>query len=239
MYTQSKYPAGVYRSFQAIDPVAWREIIRFYEAQEQAVRSLPFEWFFDLMAAYTEALFETGAYGKHVLMADAVIEASVMEGVRKWRGQDIYRLTLFRKAASCYHLRRMEEAIHILRELLRMDARDRDARRFLVRCLVERHPAVLRREQALLTASVLVGLTLFLVEMFVIRNFFPGWSGYLWTLAWIGIVTGTGFLAARAGWHRWQCRRAVDLFLSERSRCASTNATDLTRGTDEEVGRSV
>jgi hypothetical protein len=145
-----------------------------------------------------------------------VIEASVMERVHDWRGQDIFRLMLFRKAASCYHLRRMEEAIHILLELLRMDREDRDVRRFLVTCLRVRDPSVLRRRQALVMASLLMGMGLWLMEVLVIRNFFPSWGGYAGTVAWIGIAGSGGWLLGGMLWHRWRCERSVDRFLSVR-----------------------
>ena len=81
MLPQSTYHSKEYRDFRAIEPGDWRGVVRFYEKNEAAIRGLDFEEYFELLLAYTDALSEIGAWQKHLLMADVVIEISVMENL--------------------------------------------------------------------------------------------------------------------------------------------------------------
>ncbi|MFQ5445501.1 MAG: hypothetical protein ACE5FF_01095, partial [Saprospiraceae bacterium] len=132
---RSTYQAKVFHDFQAIDPKEWRTIVRFYEEYESEIKNLDFGAYFEMVTAYTNALFEIGAYEKHIPMADTVIELSVMNNVRFFNGEDVFHKSLFKKAASCYHTHQLEKAEYILRELLRIDPYDDDASMFLKKCL--------------------------------------------------------------------------------------------------------
>ena len=53
-----------------------------------------FEEYFEILTSYVNALFEAGAYQKHALMADVVIEASIINNVRVYQGIALFEKTL-------------------------------------------------------------------------------------------------------------------------------------------------
>lgn len=175
---QSTSHSRLYRDFRAIEPNDYRAIISFYEEQEQAIGQLDFEEYFDLLVGYVDALFETGAYRKHLVMVDAVIEASIRGNVTDYQGQDIYRTMLFRKAASLYQTQDYIGADYILRELLRIDADDQNAARFLHKCLYRRQQAQLRDTRAGAVLLFLVAALVTLAEVLLIDTFLPGFSDF-------------------------------------------------------------
>jgi hypothetical protein len=134
----------LYRDFKSIRTEDHRAVVRFFEAHEKAIFQLDFEEFFDLLVAYTEALFEIGSYAKHSLMADVVIEASIEQNVHFHRGADIYFDTLFRKACSLYHMYELNKSAHILRQLIRMKPGRRESV-FLLKKVLLRRPRALRK----------------------------------------------------------------------------------------------
>ena len=114
---QSTYHSRIFRDFKEIDAANHRRIIRFYEDKEEDIQRLDFEEYFQLIVAYVNALFEVGAYQKHLLMVDVVIEMTIVHNVERYKGEDIYEKMLFRKAASLYNIMEYAKAEYILREL--------------------------------------------------------------------------------------------------------------------------
>ncbi len=213
MYSQSKYRSKLYRDYRAIEPGEWRKLVHFYEAHEQEIRSLDFDEYFELMYAYTNALFEIGAWQRHLLMADAVIEASIKENVLEQHGEDVFQHTLFRKAASCFQLFEPERTEYILRELLRINPEHADASMFLKKCLRTMRPWLVRQTRATAILLFFVAAALVLAQIFVVRNFYE----YLVRpveLAWWGALgLGVTVLALGEFLHHWRCEREVENFL--------------------------
>ena len=113
-----------------IDRSSFQTMVRFFEENSEEIRSLDFEEYFDILVAYVQALFDIGAYTKHVHMADVVIEASIINNLPVYKGINLYEKTLFQKSASLYNLQRYDESIHILSELLKINPTDPNYRAF-------------------------------------------------------------------------------------------------------------
>ncbi len=214
MQLQSKYRSKIYRDFRAIEPQEWRTVVRFYEACEKEIRTLDFEEYFEMMVAYTNALFEIGAYEKHLLMADAVIEASVMNNVKFFDGEDVFHKTLFKKAASCFHTWQLEKADYILREILRIDPYDEDAAMFLKKCLRKMRPSLVRQSRAAGMLCFLLGAVIVCFEMLIVRSFYPMYSGIFEASRSIVFFLGIAAIAGGDLLHRWQTNREVDRFVA-------------------------
>lgn len=120
MPNRQVYYSPLFRDFRSIESNDYQRIIRFYEEKEKQIGQLDFGEYFELTVRYVDALFETGAYQKHLLLVDGVIEATIEYNVQEVEQVDIFRHMLFRKAASCYRLGAFKDAEHVLRELLRM-----------------------------------------------------------------------------------------------------------------------
>jgi hypothetical protein len=207
------YHSKLYRDFRAIEPGEWRTIIRFYEEFEKNIVDLDFEEYFELLNAYTNALFEVGSYQKHLLMADVVIEASVMNNVKFFHGDDVFHKTLFKKAASCYHLRQSEKADYILRELLRIDPYDVDAAMFLKKCLRKTSPAYLRHAKAVAIFLFLMSALVVSLELIVVRSFYPMYLALVESTRNTLFLLACGCLVGSDLFHRWRSIREVDLFV--------------------------
>ncbi len=215
MQLQSKYRSKIYRDFRAIEPSEWRTVVRFYEAYEKEIRGLDFDEFFEMMVAYTTALFEIGAYEKHLLMADAVIEASVMNNVKFFNGEDVFHQTLFKKAASHFHTYDLEKADYILREILRIDPCDEDAALFLKKCLRKMRPALVRQSRAAGMFCFLLSALIVCFEMLIVRSFYPMYAGIFEASRNTTFFTGIAAIAAGDVLHRWRTNREVDVFVAK------------------------
>lgn len=214
MHLQSKYRSKIYRDFRAIEPGEWRNIVRFYEEHEQEIRALDFEEYFEMMVTYTNSLFETGAYQKHLLMADAVIEASVMNNVKFLHGEDVLQQALFRKAASCFYLYDLEKTDYILRELLRIDPCDEDCVLFLKKCLRKMRPALVRQSRAAGMFLFLLSAAIICVEMLIVRSFYPGYIELAMAGRNAAFLLGIVVIAGGDVLHRWRTSREVDGFVA-------------------------
>ncbi len=212
MQLQSKYRSKLYRDFRAIEPGEWRKIARYYEAHEEAIKGLDFEEHFEMITAYTKALFEIGAYEKHIRMADAVIEESVMNNVKFFHGEDIFHQMLFKKAASCYHTWQLDNADYILRELLRIDPWDKDAALFLKKCLRKSRPLLLHRCRAAMMLCFLLGALIVCVEFIVVRNFYPSYTSLFEVSRNVVFLSGIGMVALGEMLHWWRTGREVERF---------------------------
>jgi len=213
MQLQSKYRSKIYRDFRAIEPAEWRAVVRFYERNEKEIRELDFDEFFEMMAAYTNALFEIGAYEKHLLMADAVIEASVMNNIKFFNGEDIFHKTLFKKAAACFHTWQLEKADYILRELLRMDPRDEYSALFLKKCLRKMRPTLVRYSRAAGMLCFLLSAVIICFEMLIVRSFYPVYTDIFEASRNAVFFTGLAAMGGGDLLHRWRTNREVDRFV--------------------------
>lgn len=213
MQLQSKYRSKIYRDFRAIGDREWRTIVRYYESCEEQILHLDFEEYFEILDAYTNALFETGAYEKHLLMADAVIEASVMNNVKFFKGEDVFLRTLFKKAASSFQLHDLKQSEHILRELLRIDPYDQQAALFLKKCLRKMHSLLVRQTRAVSILLFLLSALIICVELLVIRPFYPMLDQLVEISRNFIFLLGIVVLAGGDIAHRWQSAHQVDVFV--------------------------
>ena len=213
MLPQSTYHSKEYRDFRAIEPGDWRGVVRFYEKNEAAIRGLDFEEYFELLLAYTDALFEIGAWQKHLLMADVVIEISVMENLPEFNGREVFRHSLFRKAASHFNLLELEQTEHVLRELLRIAPHDSDCVAFLQKCLRTMRPWLVRQTRALAVLLFFVAALGILLEILVVRNFYEHLTTTARLAWWGALALGLVVLAGGEVFHRWRCKREVEVFV--------------------------
>ncbi len=171
-YFQSTYRSKVYRDFKEIESNAFRQIIRFFEKHEKMINRLEFEEYFELLTAYTDALFEIGAYQKHILMADIVIENSITLNIQWYKGEDIFYLTLFKKAASYFNLHEYDKTEHILKELIKISPEDKETASFLKRCLRRKGSKSLSIARALSIFLFLITALIICFEVLLVRPFY-------------------------------------------------------------------
>ncbi len=187
----------LYRNFKSLEGNDFYGIIRFYEQFEDGIRILDFEEYFDCTLAYTNALFQTGNHGKHLVMCDHLLEVIIMQNIDTWGGEDIYNQTLFRKASSLFHVHEYAKAEHVLRELVKIHPADKLPCRFLEKCLVRQKPAWLMKTRAATVAIVLFTAVVIAVELFVVTPFFESWVPFFQTAHLV--LMGLGILVFAGG----------------------------------------
>ena len=217
-YLQPTYHSKLYRDFRSIDAAAWRDIIHFFERRETDIRALDFDEYFELLYSYVNALFEVGAYQKHLVMADEIIETAICHNIHTYKQEDIFKKSLFRKAASLYNTSDYHHAEHILRELVRMDPDYRDAVLFLKKCLRSVHFRSLQVFRAagiflFLTAAVVIS-----VEVLFVRPFYVVHAGWVEVLRIVLFLAGFVSLALGELWHRWVAHLRVEAFVEDNRR---------------------
>ncbi len=171
-YAQHIYYSKVYRDFKGIEPGAYRDVLHFYELHEAAIRRTEFEEYFEMLVAYTEALFETGAYRKHLLMADVAIGESMSQELDMTYGKRVFERMLFRKAASHYNLGEYQQAEYITGQLIRIDPAHEEAQRFFRKCRYRQRPDWLHHIRATVIFLFLLAALVICIEVLLIRPFY-------------------------------------------------------------------
>ncbi len=214
MNIRSTLHSRLYRDFMAIPPKDYRGIIRFFEEHEARIIELEIGEYFEFLTAYTDALFEIGAYRQHLAIVDQAIEVSFDATVGELDTQTVLRRMLFRKAASLYQNMDYEGAEYIICELIRLQPDDKDNLRFLRR--------VRRKQQAYLTrptraaAIFLFGLAalVIVIELLFIRPFYDMFTSQVeWTRNFI-FLAGWLVLGIGEAYSSWKAYRYSEHFLA-------------------------
>jgi tetratricopeptide (TPR) repeat protein len=191
------YYSQLYRNFRNIESGEYRKVLHFYERHEKEIRQLEFEEYFELLVAYTQALFETETHQKHLLMADIVIEIAFAENITTLGGQEIFKHTLFQKSVSYYHLLDYKKAIHVLSELIKIDPDYQDATFFMARCLRKSRSKFVRNTRAVAIFTFLATALIICIEVLFIRNFAADWVSLVELMR--NITFGLGFFILIGG----------------------------------------
>jgi len=165
-----------YEAFLAIEPAAYREKIQFIEENFFMLRELHGDEYFDMMVLYGEALFETGEYGRQAKLADHIIEMCMERNIIFHRGQDIYFETLFKKAASLHNLDQIDKAVHILKELIKMNPDHESTKLFLINCLIRQKKAIVRPYRSISLVLLMTSALVIAVELLLVNTLWPNWS---------------------------------------------------------------
>ncbi|MFT6357007.1 MAG: hypothetical protein ACJAYJ_001220 [Saprospiraceae bacterium] len=211
-YSKSTYHTKVYRDFKEIEIGEYRAITSYYDEHEQKIRELDFQEYFEILVVFVDSLFQLGKYQKHLLMVDVAIEASVMNNVKMHQETDIFHKLLFQKAASCYHTFDLERADHILRELIKMNPKDRLSLLFLKKCLRRKQPDFIAKSRAISIFLLLATAVVICADVLIISNFFHTIHGETAILRNILFGTAMGALIGGELWHRWKVNKEVNDF---------------------------
>jgi hypothetical protein len=203
------YYSQLYRNFRAIEAGEYRKRVHFFERHEKEIKQLDFLEYFELLVAYTNALFETAAYKKHVLMADVVIEISFMENITEIGGQEIFHTTLFQKAMSYYNLQDLTSAMYVLTELIKIDPHDFEATYFLERCLRKSRPQFVRNTRATAIGLFLATALIISIETLFVRNFSPEYVSLVEVIRNVSFCLGIFILISGELIHWLKAKREV------------------------------
>ncbi len=209
------YHSPTYRNFKSIEVENFREVVRFFEANEKEITQLEFGEYFEMLVSYSNALYEVGAYSRHILMANVVIEASIEQNVQYFHGDDVYYRTLFRKAASHYHLYEHDKSEHILKELIKMDPYNTETVGWYKKCLFDRKGKFLKRMRASAMVFFLVTPMIIALEVLFIQHFFGSQIEIVRTLWMVTFLLGWVFYLSGDLLHRRREGQKVDSLVKE------------------------
>lgn len=196
----------LYRNFKSIEVNDFHGLIRFYEQNEDGVRSLDFEEYLDCTLTYTNALFEAGEHGKALVMYDHLLEVVIMQNVGSWGGEDLYHHLLFRKSASLYHLQEFAKSERILREIIKIYPYDHLAALYLNKTLLLQKPSWLFQARAATVALALLAVVVIALEILAIPRFFPELLQPLQIAHNLLIGLSLASLTVGEAWHALRCK---------------------------------
>jgi tetratricopeptide (TPR) repeat protein len=168
-----------YEAFLAIDEGAYKEKIQYIEENFFMLRQLEAEEYFDMMVLYGEALFEAGEYARQAKLADHIVEMSIERNILKHREQDVYFETLFKKAASLHNLDKIDQAVHILKELVKINPDHERTKLFLINCLIRQKKPTVRPYRNISLILLLTSAIVIAVELIFIRRLWPSWTAII------------------------------------------------------------
>lgn len=166
-----------YEAFLAIEQTAYKEKIDYIEENFFMLRELDADEYFDMMVLYAEALFETGEYGRQAKLADHILEMSIERNIVMHRGQDVYFETLFKKAASLHNLDKIDQAVHILKELLKINPDHESSKLFLINCIIRQKKSSVRPYRDISLVLLLASAFVIAFELLFVRSMWPSWTG--------------------------------------------------------------
>ena len=211
----STYSSEIFNAFKKIKAKDYRTIVRFYEEHQLQILTLKYEERFELLIAYIESLFETGAYQKYLDIVYDAIEISIMNNIKIHKGYNIFQRLLFRKAASHYHLIQYDQAEHILKELVKICPSEDTYIRFLQKCMRRQKPSYLKTARAFGIVCFFVSAAIILIELFYVRHFYQAYTSIvelsrnlIFALGCISIIAGESF-------YFWKTRRFVHSFVKK------------------------
>lgn len=175
-FSPSAYRSKIYRDFKEIDSCEYRTIIRFFEENQEHIRNLELEEYFELMVTYLDSLFEIGAYERFLRLVNGTIETSIIHNIHFFRGEDVYRKLLFRKAAAHHNLQQNEKAQHVIKELIKMDPYDEESIKFLKRSLWVKKPAFISKTRGLSIMLFFAAAAVICLELLLVRPFFSEYT---------------------------------------------------------------
>jgi hypothetical protein len=185
MFLSPAHRLKLYRNLKALSAQDAYGVIRYYEENEEAFSALYPEEYLDCTLDYTQALFQTNDYTRHVVMCDHLIEYVMTENLDHWGGEDQFTTLLWSKSQSLYHLHEFEKASKVLRDLVRIDPYQTDSRALWLLCLLRQKPPFRQQVRAiallvLLLAAVAAGLA-----GLVFEAWFPQWQQ---TASWAAVA---------------------------------------------------
>lgn len=176
LYTEH---SETYEAFLVLEPGAYKEKIQYIEENFFMLRELDAEEYFDMMVLYSEALFEIGEYARQAKLADHILEMSIERNIVLHRNQDVYFETLFKKAAALHNLDKIDQAVHILKELLKINPDHESTKLFLINCLIRQKKSSVRPYRNISLTLLLLSAFVIAFELLFVTRLWPSWTSII------------------------------------------------------------
>lgn len=115
---------------------AYYDKVKFYETYIKENENLLYEEKLDLTLDYVLSIFSIGKYHKFLSLVDPIIETTIRDNIHSFNDQDLFQILLFKKAAALYNLKKYEESIIILKQLVKINGKEGDYRKLMWLALI-------------------------------------------------------------------------------------------------------
>lgn len=213
LHRKTTYQSEVFQDFERLGKTNYHEIIRFCERNRNAMESLSFQEYFIMELTYCNALFQMENYEKHIEIAHKVIELSIFNNIHLFQGEDIYQKTLFQKAQAHKILNQLPQAIHITKELLKMNAQHKDYQAFLKFCYTKDKTPFLENLRGYGVLMCFIAVSFLVLNILIVEPFYPNKVLLFNILAIIGLAVGGVLLIGGLTVHHWQAKKKFKEFV--------------------------
>ena len=213
LHRKTTYQSPVFTDFETLGKRNYHEIVHFCERNRDAMNQLNFDEFFIMELAYCHSLFQMDMFEKHIKTANHVIKLSILNNVQFYEGEDIYHRTLFQKAQAHKALNELPEAIHITKELLKMNTVPKEYQQFLKLCFTKDGTPFLQNLRAYGVLIIFFAAGLLVLNILIIEPFFPMKVGLFNMISVSSLVVGGLALIGGLTIHHWEAKRKFDEFM--------------------------
>lgn len=182
----------VYPLFKGLDRDNPMEVIRFYSEYQGHIRQLDDKAYFEITRAYGDALVASEAYEQFVAIADELITHTLMDTSTGAAGKLLYQRFIRQKGESLIHLGQHNEAVHIFKELLKMDPNNRFYQKQMLDARLLHKPTWMNHVRAVTILMFLASAFVIAVEVLVVRTFFTDYSRLVELLRSLLFIAGVG-----------------------------------------------
>jgi len=177
----------IYHEYGHIKETAHQERIRFYEKNLNAISILQANKFTEISFDYLMSLYFVGAYSQYLERVDAIIDLVIFENIFEVRGQDIYKVLLFKKAQALNKTHNYAACEHILKALLKISPEDEAHEQFFIK-----NSTIIKRFDGQKIRGISIVLFLLTgiivaIELLIVRSF------YFNLIEWVQLLRNTLF----------------------------------------------
>ena len=213
LHRETSYQSPVFINFETLGRRNYYEIVRYCESNRSAMQQLNFDEFFIMELAYCNALFQMDMFEKHINTANHIIELSINNNIQFYEGEDIYHRTLFQKAQAHKALNQLPEAIHLAKELIKMNSITKEYQQFLKLCYTRNNTAFLQNVRAYGVLICLIAAGFLILNVLIFEPFFPNYKLLINIAAGIVLTTGGFLIIGGLTIHHWKARKKFNQFI--------------------------
>ncbi len=196
-------------AFRRMSDGAWMDIIKLYENHQIEVERLDLDAELEIKHLYLEALHEIKDYQVLILASSLFVPLTLDSELNPELGRHYFEDALYWKSNAQIKLMDYENAAHTLRQLVKMNPREKVYQQRLLRCLFIMKPDYVRTMRAVSVFLFFAAAIVVLLEIFIINTFYFQYLEIVQYLRSGLFVSALLFLSLGDVWHWLGCRREM------------------------------
>jgi hypothetical protein len=173
MSTKYSDTTALFRSFRNTPHTDFHFMIRFFKQNNDEITKLPVYEQLTIKYYYAQALFQLEHYKQFILIAEQILESSVLHNISLIDSFDFYQQTLYQKAHSHLELKEYQLAHKFTCQALKLAPQSKLCKKLLRRCIFKNSPKWLLAVLAFNVFNSFASILLFLFEQLVADPIYP------------------------------------------------------------------